>query len=762
MAGESVQRDVILELLLVSAAGNKAEADKVRSTVESLIEDMAAGYALAREAAVKEAKATADGQVAAARSAATQVAKAYASATGSGSATTMRTAVARPPGGIVGTGTVTATGGGGGNRATGGGGGRSEADRAAAEAEKAFDREAAAAVKAYSRIMKERDKAAGDAEKRAAKQRADAERAFNAEADAAAKAYGRIMRERERLSAVIVNATDQAQQAGNQATKSAAEGAAAVVKIGRGFAEVGLLSEKSTEAMLRGLIKVQAGFDILTGGIDLYVKMSEAIRAATKATQAQATAQAAVNALNAAGGTASAGKAAGGVVAGAAGAAGAAAVGAGGTAAATGTLGTAAAGLVAFLAPLAAIAAVAVGAIVGLQELVILIGKFAGMNLEWSGSLTGLWKEQAKAAESTKRLEQNEKKLANSREQVATKNQRAVEADSLSRGVAALQQVLDSAERAAGGGGSERSGVVADIAAAGGAVNSAAAGRAADKAAGRGDASAGEDLARQRLVEETQRLLQLDQQRVGVLKDQQTAQEQGLATAKAAYEQSQKQVQSEQEGYQRKLAQLGELTAAEQNRAKAIAGKVQGGEEINKSDAKFLKSVGLGDKLTTKFFADEAAATGGANTLQGLGERDGLDRAEQDAAKAATDVVAAELALQTTTLQLNTAMETLRETMVALATRANEMLKLQQETQGRGNEASPTVRVPGAATGGDTPTAAQIEEINRATEAAREANAELAGAMVAALDQMQQDARNTAGEINRRRTVGALNQQAVS
>ncbi len=759
MAGESVQRDVILELLLVSAAGNKAEADKVRALVESLAEDMAAGYALAREAAVKEAKATADGQIAAARSAATQVAKAYASATGSGSATTMRTAVARPPGGIVGTGTVTATGGGGNNRATGGGGGRSDADRAAAEAEKAFDREAAAAVKAYSRIMKERDKAAGDAEKLANKQRQAAEKAFEAEASAAVKAYAKIMRERERLSAVIVNATDQAQQAGNQATKSAAEGAAAVVKIGRGFAEVGLLSEKSTEAMLRGLIKVQAGFDILTGGIDLYVKLSEAIRAATKATQAQAAAQAAVNALNATGGAASAGKAAAGGIAGAAGAA---AVGAGGTAAATGTLGTATAGLVAFLAPLAGIAIVATAAIAGLQELVILLGKFAGLNLEWSGSLTGLWKESTKSAASTKKLEDNEKKLANAREMIATKNQRAVEADSLSRGVAALQQVLDSAERATGGGISERKGIVSDIAAAGGAVDAAAAGRRADKAAGRGDASAGEDLARQRLVEETQRLLQLDQQRVGVLNDQKSAQEQGLQAAKAAFEQSQKQVKSEQESFQDKLAQFGQLTAAEQNRVKGIADKIGRGEEISRADAKILQATGQAGQHVKKFFADEAAATGGVDALQKLGDRDALAKAEQDAAAAALDVTAAEHSLQATTLQLNAAMDTLRETMIALATRANEMLKLQQETQGRTNEASPTVRVPGGVSGaGDSPTKSQIDEINKAGEAAREANAELVAAMVGAMSDIQQDAINAAGEINRRRTAGALNQQAV-
>ncbi|MBT7069646.1 MAG: hypothetical protein HN975_01995 [Anaerolineae bacterium] len=55
-------------------------------------------------------------------------------------------------------------------------------------------------------------------------------------------------------------------------------GTEGILKLGRGFATLGVLSEDSSEKMLRGLIKVTASFDILRGGIEVWRTLNMAAR----------------------------------------------------------------------------------------------------------------------------------------------------------------------------------------------------------------------------------------------------------------------------------------------------------------------------------------------------------------------------------------------------------------------------------------------------------------------------------------------------
>lgn len=748
---DDVERNVLLKLKLLADDSNKAAAESVRSEVESLVEDMAAGYALVREAAIKEADKAAAGQVATAKKAAKDIQDAMAAAGRAiaSPGTKLQGATVVSPGkGVTATGTATI---GGGNKA---------AEKSAADAEKAFDREAAAAVKAYSRIMKEREKNARDAEKQA-----------DAEAAAAVRAYSRIMKERERLNKTIEDSTASAKQFGDQSVKSAAEGLNSVVKMGRGFAEVGLLSEETTEGMLKGLIRVQAGFDIITGGIDTYIKITEAVGHATKALEAQAAAQAAVNALQVAGGRAAAANAAGQVAGAAAGA-----VGTAGSAASAGGglllgAGKAATGLAAFLAPLAAIAAIVVGVIAGLNELVVWLGKLAGFDWDFLGaSVAGLVKERNKAAESDKALKNKEKERENRVEDVNRRNKDATDADELQRTLRAWQEKLQEAGRdAAGLQGDERDGgtradILAAIAAAKGQVDAEAGKRAEAKAAFKGDARAGEDLARTRLTEETEKLLQADQKRVQSLREQQKTQEQQVKTLRDQLAQQEKIVAQEKAAYQSSLAKLGALTKAEQLRAAEIAKKRAGGEELSEADARFLQSVGIGGKAADEFFANKAKGLGGDATLSGLGEGpDKIVEAEAERASIAQQLADAENGLAETSTALEEAMNLLKESIVALAQTVNDTLKFQQEPNLKNGEQAKQVDVPAGAQQGAPQNEiakagkAQADQVRQVGAAALESQKEMTDAFLAALDDLKAQNDAAIEAIRARQTRGALN-----
>lgn len=751
---DDVERNVLLKLKLLADDSNKAAAESVRSEVESLVEDMAAGYALVREAAIKEADKAAAGQVATAKKAAKDIQDAMAAAGRAiaSPGTKLQGATVVSPGkGVTATGTATI---GGGNKA---------AEKAAADAEKAFDREAAAAVKAYSRIMKEREKNARDAEKQA-----------DAEAAAAVRAYSRIMKERERLNKTIEDSTASAKQFGDQSVKSAAEGLNSVVKMGRGFAEVGLLSEETTEGMLKGLIRVQAGFDIITGGIDTYIKITEAVRHATKALEAQAAAQAAVNALQSMGARGAVTNA-GATAAGAAGrVAGTAAAGAVGTAGAAGT----ATGLAALGKVLGGTAAAAGGLLAKfvllpavLAEVIQWFGRLLGFNTESIiGATLGMRSEQKKAAESDKLSASREKERENRVADINRRNEDATDADELQRTLRAWQEKLQEAGRdAAGLQGDERDGgtradILAAIAAAKGQVDAEAGKRAEAKAAFKGDARAGEDLARTRLTEETEKLLQADQKRVQSLREQQKTQEQQVKTLRDQLAQQEKIIAQEKAAYQSSLAKLGALTKAEQLRAAEIAKKRAGGEELSEADARFLQSVGIGGKAADEFFANKAKGLGGDATLSGLGEGpDKIVEAEAERASIAQQLADAENGLAETSTALEEAMNLLKESIVALAQTVNDTLKFQQEPNLKNGEQAKQVDVPAGAQQGAPQNEiakagkAQADQVRQVGAAALESQKEMTDAFLAALDDLKAQNDAAIEAIRARQTRGALN-----
>ena len=132
-----------------------------------------------------------------------------------------------------------------------------------------------------------------------------------------------------------------------------AAGLGDVMKFSRGIATLGLVGEKDLEKLLRGLVKIQAAFDIIGGGLQMWVKASKLMRDFTAATEAAAAAQTALALAQGATATTGVGAAVGGV--------GKVAVGTGGSLLTGAT--------VALVAKFTALAAVVAGAALALKSL---------------------------------------------------------------------------------------------------------------------------------------------------------------------------------------------------------------------------------------------------------------------------------------------------------------------------------------------------------------------------------------------------------
>ena len=133
---------------------------------------------------------------------------------------------------------------------------------------------------------------------------------------------------------------------------------------------LGIVGEKDVEKLLRGLVRIQAAFDIMRGSVELIQAGARAWRAYREAVTAAAVAQTAMNATSMAGGVGAAGRTAGG--AGAAAGVGAAGMGLKGGLRATG-------GLALSLIPKAGPAALVIGTAVGSYY----AGRLAAKQLGW-------------------------------------------------------------------------------------------------------------------------------------------------------------------------------------------------------------------------------------------------------------------------------------------------------------------------------------------------------------------------------------------
>ena len=87
------------------------------------------------------------------------------------------------------------------------------------------------------------------------------------------------------------SATEQVTSYKMQAKSAFVDVGMGAIQAGRGFAMLGLVSKKSSEEMVRGLIKIQGAYDILKGSFEVWKKLSEGMKAYRQATAAATTAE---------------------------------------------------------------------------------------------------------------------------------------------------------------------------------------------------------------------------------------------------------------------------------------------------------------------------------------------------------------------------------------------------------------------------------------------------------------------------------------
>lgn len=210
-----------------------------------------------------------------------------------------------------------------------------DAERAAREEEKRQNRVFQNRVKLLDRIAKDerrtREQAAREAERAAREEEKRQQRVFQNRVkllDRIRREEEKRQREAERTLSDSTNRIESANAALAQGFNDTAEG---VLRLGRGMTALGLVGEEETQKILDTLLKVQASFDLVLGGIKAYqgiITLVKNYRAAVLAAAAAEQVLAAARAKTAAAGGASA---AGSAASGLAGAAAPAAIGAGGT-----------------------------------------------------------------------------------------------------------------------------------------------------------------------------------------------------------------------------------------------------------------------------------------------------------------------------------------------------------------------------------------------------------------------------------------------
>jgi hypothetical protein len=599
-----------------------------------------------------------------------------------------------------------------------------DAERSAKAAEAAYNKQAAEATRAYSRIMRERDR-----------QAKAAEAAADREAAAAVSAYSKIMRAREKEAGQLEALQEKAgayKKAIGQAGLESAQGA---LKAAKGFATLGLVSEKSTEKLLRGLVMIQGAYDILEGGFKIWKGLSDGAELVNKALRVQITLEATLAAIRARGGKAAAGSAVAGAAGGVAqgvGAAGGAAAGVGGG---VGALASAAAGLAGFVA-LAAAAAVA------LVEVGTWLGRLAGF--KWDGPTQALlgWK---KAADD----------LAKSEKAVAAAEERRARGDHLLRKNAeqAAQETRSGQIRQGLGfqgtlnslsGADPVATARAEAAAAASRLQGAKQTRIGQISGGLGDITTGVEAGLEDSVNAQQRLAEAEKARVESLKQQQQLRQQGLQTAKAELQTAQDALKAEQDRYKSTLARFGALKETEQEQLRRISEKVQGGGQINQEEARFLQQTGIGGGVAESFFAQQGAGQGGNAVLQGLGEGAGVAAAQGNVSAAQEKVRTAEEELAATTTTLNSAMATLKTEIENLGAVMNEALRFDQERRTGSAEGAVQVGIGGA---GDS-TAGTVAEAAGSVAAQ---NREIAAALGTAFKEIEDAQAEILRQIESRR-----------
>lgn len=221
-------------------------------------------------------------------------------------------------------------------------------EQSAARQAKAAEKRFSSEVDLLRRTAAEEKKRWEAEEKSRLKAEKEAERMRQREESAREKA----MRDQERNVRQYESATERQRSLSMQSRMAIAELGEGVNRTLRGFAQLGILSEETTEGLVRGFIKVESVFNILAGGIKVYKSLTVMVDSYTKSVEAAALAERALAAARAQSAAAGAGpvvaggagrglrQVGGNVLAGGVGAAGGGAIAGGVPAGAAGFMGT--------------------------------------------------------------------------------------------------------------------------------------------------------------------------------------------------------------------------------------------------------------------------------------------------------------------------------------------------------------------------------------------------------------------------------------
>lgn len=493
-------------------------------------------------------------------------------------------------------------------------------------------------------------------------------------ADASLKAHTARMKEAEKAEAARQRAADRASAAQQRAAEkisaanakvvtSGREALEGVLKLGRGLAILSITGEENLALFARYFVQVQAGFDVLSGGIKIVLSLRDAYRAMAAA---QAAATVAGGLASGVGGGA-AGRAGAGLLAtGATGAAGAAAAANGGR------LASLAGRALPFLSAAGRVAGVAgIGASAWQAGRRALGDKSANAEdpfVAIGSTLKTVFIDLAKSASAVKSAE--EKRLV-----VIEAVQRAEleRAQLMGQLQAGRENYAARRDRAQG---------LDDAAAAQASrlrLGSALEQEEARLRDARKDNPEAVLQHHQNILSIKEQIAAADESAAEAAKRTKEELTQQLASAQQLLRASQERVRAEEAGAKSGLARFGEMSPQQQQALRGISEKVQRGGAINQLEADLLKQSGFGGSLAEGFYANKGKAAGGEGVLRGLGEMDALDQARQAEADAAAQVARLKGEEQVATQRATEATNRLVETLDRAATAFEELARLQQE-----------------------------------------------------------------------------------
>lgn len=173
------------------------------------------------------------------------------------------------------------------------------------------DRDFEKRLKLYEKQLRQEEKLAKEKKKRLSQDEAMEEKFARVQERTAERVAQAKIRAADKAEKAFVTANKKMERA-NARVISGVEGSIqGILSFSKSLAMLGLVGEKDTKKIIDGLIKIQAGFGLLSDGIHVVMQLSNAWKAVRSAAAAAATAQAAAAAVGAAGGAKGAASAAG-------------------------------------------------------------------------------------------------------------------------------------------------------------------------------------------------------------------------------------------------------------------------------------------------------------------------------------------------------------------------------------------------------------------------------------------------------------------